>query len=658
MDRRCILSEKVVGVWDGRVIDDAKGIETDTNLSALTKIEEFEPGNTILAVMGWDGFFIYDDRADPVDMARAYMEVVQGESCGKCVPCRMGTRVATDILTRIADGKGREEDLDTLRNVAEVVRDGSMCELGHSSMNAVRALLDQYEDEFREAIVEGRRRPRGHYHTKVTAPCIEACPERLDIPRYIEYIRSGRYADSLSVIHEKNPLASVCGRVCVRFCEFACRRGRLDDPVDIKHLKRFVSDVEMDAAVKHYQPEASIALDARRVAIVGAGPAGMTAAYHLLQKGYRATIFEALNEPGGMAAVGIPDYRLPRQVLQAELDVIQKMGAEIHYGKRLGADFTLKSLREEGYEAIFLAIGAQNGRSLGVEGEDQKPIGYMLGVEFLRKVNLREPIQVAQKAVIVGGGNVAMDCARSSIRLGVKKVHIVYRRNREAMPADKVEVREAEEEGVVYHFLCNPTRLMIEDGCLVGVECIRMELGEPDASGRRRPVPIEGSEFVIECDMIIPAIGQSVDVTFLKGEELPELTRRGTIAADGDTLETSLEGVFAGGDCVSGPVTLIEAMAAGFRVSHSIDQYLGEGKVTLTEDERLSRVYRPLAEMDGDVVDRLGRGENRIEMLARSVADRADDFDEIETGLSPEDALLEADRCLRCYRIILVAAER
>lgn len=650
------MADTLIGVWDGRTVDERGGVASDSQLSGIARMDEYAPGNKILAVMGWDGFFIYDDRADPVDMARAYMEVVQRESCGKCVPCRMGTKVAADILTRIADGKGREEDLDTLRNVAELVRDGSMCELGHSSMVAVSALLDRYEDEFRNAIIEGRRRQRGHYHTKVTAPCIEACPERLDVPRYIEYIRSGRYADSLSVIHEKNPLASVCGRVCPRFCEFACRRGKLDDPVDIRHLKRFVSDVEMDAAVKHYEPEVAISPDAKRVAIIGAGPAGMTAAYHLLRKGYRVTVFESLSQPGGMAAVGIPDYRLPREVLQSELDVIRKMGADVHYGKRFGTDFALASLREDGYDATFLAIGAEKGRGLGVENEDSEPAGYMIGIDFLRKVNLHESIEMGRKAVVVGGGNVAMDCARCSRRLGAD-VHLVYRRNREAMPADKVEIQEAEEEGVVYHFLCNPTRLIVEDGSLVRVECVRMELGEPDASGRRRPVPIEGSEFIIDCDMVIPAIGQSVNADCLTGEAGLELSRRGTIVADGDTLETSLEGVFAGGDCVTGPGALIEAMAAGFRVSHSIDQYLREGKVTLTEDERLSRIYRPLADLDVDEVDRLGRGETRIDMPTRSVADRVDDFDEIETGLSPEDALLEADRCLRCYRIILVATE-
>ncbi len=647
-----------VGVWGDRTVDNRHDGGDSESFAGLARIREYEPGNQIKAIFGWNGFFLFDGDVDLIDMARAYLDVVQRESCGKCVPCRMGTRVAADILTRIGEGKGVEEDLETLRRVGEVVKAGSMCELGHTSMNAVLALLDHFEDEFRQAVVDGRHRRRGSYHTKVTAPCIEACPERLDIPRYIEYIKSARYTESLSVIHERNPLSSVCGRVCVRFCEFACRRAKLDDPVNIKHLKRFVSDVEMDAAVKKYDPVVTIRPDAPRIAVIGAGPAGMTAAYHLLLKGYPVEIFEALYEPGGMAAMGIPDYRLPREVLRAEFETLQKMGVTIHYGKALGRELTLESLKAGGFGAVFLAIGAQKGTVLGIEGEDRHPKGYLTGIDFLRRVNLNEPVEVGRVAVVVGGGNVAMDCSRSALRLGFQKVHLVYRRTREEMPADREEIHDAMEEGVEFHFLSNPVRLLIEEGKIAGVECIRMGLGEPDASGRRRPIPIEGSEFVIECDTVLPAIGQKVDTSCLQCECSPELTRWDTVKADADTLQTSLEGVFAGGDCVSGPATLIEAMAAGFRVSNSIDQYLREGKVALTEDERMSRVFRAVSAIDEDRVDRLGSGMRRIKMPMRSVEDRVDDFEEVEMGLSPEDALLEADRCLRCYRILLVAAEK
>ncbi len=627
--------------------------------TVFEKIGEYEPGYPVRAIMDWEGYRLADGAAsvDLIDMARAYMEVVQGESCGKCVPCRMGTRVAADILTRIADGKGDEQDITTLRNVGELVRAGSMCELGHTSMNAVLALLNEQETMFRVAIHDGKRRPRGKYHVKVTAPCVEACPERLDIPRYIENIKAGRYTESLAIIHEKNPLAAVCGRVCVRFCEFACRRGKLDDPVSIKHLKRFVSDVAMDAAIKKHAPTVEICAGAPRVAIIGAGPAGVTAAYHLLRKGYAVEIFEALDEPGGMAAVGIPDYRLPRDVLRNEVAIIQEMGATIHYTQRLGRDFTVASLKEDGFAAVFLAIGAQKSAPMRIPGEAINPTGYYPGIEFLRRVNRNEPIEAGKVAVVVGGGNVAMDCARCAVRLGVPEVHLVYRRTRAEMPADKVEVHDAEEEGVMYHFLCNPTRLVIQEGKVTGVECIRMELGEPDASGRRSPQPLPGSEFVIPCDMIIPAIGQKVDASLLGHDGAPGANKWSTVSANAETLVTDVPGVFAGGDCVSGPATLIEAMAAGFRVSHSIDQYLRQGRVSLTEDERMSRVFRALASADEDDVDRFG-GAHRIDHPMRPVRDRIDDFEEVEGALSPEDALLEADRCLRCYRIFLVATDK
>lgn len=652
------MSKIVVGVWNDQVVDNRHNGHDDSAFANIEQIIEFEPGNQIQAILGWNGFCLFDEEVDLVDMARAYMDVVQAESCGRCIPCRMGTRVAADILTRIGEGKGREDDLDTLRRIGVMVRAGSKCELGHTSMNAVLALLDQFENEFRKAIVEGKHRPRQTYHAKVTAPCIEACPERLDIPRYIEFIKSARYTESLSVIHERNPLSSVCGRVCVRFCEFACRRAKLDDPVSIKHLKRFVSDVEMDAAVKRYDPIVNIKPGAPKIAIIGAGPAGMTAAYHLLLLGYPVEIFEALNEPGGMAAMGIPDYRLPREVLRAEFETLQKMGVQIHYDRVLGRDFTLEELKEQGFRATFLAIGAQKGSNIGIQGEEQNPKGYFPGIEFLRYVNLNVPIETGKVAVVVGGGNVAMDCSRSALRLGVTEVHLLYRRTRDEMPADREEIHDAEDEGVQFHFLSHPVRVLIEEGNIKGVECIRMELGEPDASGRRRPVAVQGSEFIIECDMLIPAIGQKVDVSCLEGGCSPELTRWNTLKVDPDALQTSEEGIFAGGDCVSGPATLIEAMAAGFRVSHSIDQYVREGRVTLTEDERMSRVFRTVAAIDEDTVDRLGSGVHRIKMPMRSVEDRVDDFEEVEMGLSPEDALLEADRCLRCYRILLVATEK
>jgi formate dehydrogenase beta subunit len=358
-----------------------------------------------------------------------------------------------------------------------------------------------------------------------------------------------------------------------------------------------------------------------------------------------------------MAAVGIPDYRLPRDVLRAEVALVERMGAEIVYGHAIGVDMSLDDLLARGYGAVFLAIGAQLGHRLGIAGESPAPRGYYLGIDYLRRLNSGEPLGIGHRVVVVGGGNVAMDCARSARRSGAE-VHIVYRRVREAMPADPDEVRDAEEEGVQLHFLCNPISVRAAEGAVTGVECLRMRLGEPDASGRRRPVPIEGSGFDIACDTLLPAIGQSVDLSWLAVGEGLGLSRQRTLAVDPDTLATNLPGVYAGGDCVTGPASIIEAMAAGTRASESIDQYLRTGRPVVTDQQRRARVARALSAGDEPPVDRLGAGAARVAMATRPAAERSSDFEPVELGFTPEEALREAQRCLRCYRLVLLATER
>ena len=655
-----IVKDGCFGSWDGVMYagEALESLPEDTKeiVVGLFEMTRGLSDGKVSSLVGWKGFFLFGETADPVDMARAYAQKMQETSCGKCLPCRMGTRIIADLLRKICDGHGREQDLHTVQRMIEVVRAGSMCELGHHSMHAVGALLASFPEKFENCVLHGVRRPRQTYFFKVTAPCIEACPVHLDVPRYIELIRSGRYVQALSVIHEHNPLAAVCGRVCVRFCEMACRRGMLDTPVDIKHLKQFVSDVELDAAVRTFTPFCKKTPEALRVAIVGAGPAGLMAAYILLQRGYSVTIFEALEEPGGMAALGIPDYRLPRKVLRSEIDVILNMGAEINYDTALGKDISLTGLLEE-HNAVFLAIGTQKGRCMGVPGEDRHPEGYMIGVEFLRWINLGKPRFRGKRALVVGGGNVAMDCSRSALRLGFDEVHLVYRRDRDAMPADKVEVGEAEAEGVMFHFMVNPVRIMMEDDGVVGVECVRMQPGEPDANGRRRPEPVPGSEFVIPCDMLIPAIGQAMDQSWMKDDVPLELTPWKTIETNPLTMETSVPGIFSGGDCVSGPATLVEALAAGERAARSMDQYLQNVPYAMEKDEQLSYFYQSLARLDKDVIDRPAQGFDRMKMRERPVIERIQDFEQVEQAISPEDALLEANRCLRCYRIVMVGME-
>jgi formate dehydrogenase beta subunit len=630
--------------------------ETKAILLELCEMSRGIPGVKMNCLLGWKGFFLIGQGADPVDMARAYACRIQETSCGKCLPCRAGTRIIADLLTRICDGHGREQDIAAIERMIEVVRAGSMCEMGHQSIVTVRVLMDEFRDRFVDAVVNPFRRSRGRYDFKVTAPCIEACPVHLDVPGYIEFIRSGRYAQALDVIREHNPLPAVCGRVCVRFCEQACRRGMLDNPVDIKHLKQFVSDVELEAAVRPGRVPGDVSPQAGRVAIVGSGPAGIMTAYVLLQRGHQVTLFESMEEPGGMAALGIPDYRLPRNILREEIRVIENMGATIHYSTTVGRDVSLHKLHT-GFDAVFLGIGTQNGRPMGIAGEDEHPPGYMLGVEFLRRINLGKPARRGKKALVVGGGNVAMDCSRSALRLGFDEVHLVYRRDRAAMPADKVEIHEAEEEGVNFHFQVNPVRILCEENGVTGVECVRMKPGKPDAKGRRRPEPVSGSEYVIACDMVIPAIGQSMDISWMEKDCALEMTRWKTLQVDPLTMATNVSGIFAGGDCTSGPATLVEALAAGERAARTIDQYIRGIPPAMEKDEQLSFFYNLLARLDKDVIDRPARGFDRMKMRERNVQERIRDFDQVEKSISPEDALLEADRCLRCYRIVMIGRE-
>jgi len=578
------------------------------------------------SIMGSGGMVVMDEDTCMVDVAHYFLSFTQSESCGKCVPCRLGTKQMLDILENICNGEGKLEDIDLLLELGEQVKVGSLCGLGQTAPNPVLTTLRYFRDEYEEHIKRHHCRAavcRG----LVTAPCSHICPAGIDVPCYVRFISQGKPAEALAVIREKIPFPAICGLVCFHPCEAKCRRGQLDEAIAIRMLKRFAA--EHDTGI--WKQNTKVAPPTgKRVAIVGSGPAGLTAAYYLAKLGYSVTVFEALPEPGGMMQVGIPDYRLPKDILKAEIEEIKDVGVELKTNTRVES---LDDLFTQGYEAVFLAIGAHQGLSIGVEGEDSPRV--IECVNFLRDVNLGKKLELGKRVAIIGGGNAAVDSARTALRLGVKEVTIVYRRTRAEMPASPEEIEEALSEGVQIHFLVAPSRIISQDG-RVELGCIRMELGEMDASGRRRPEPIKGSEFIMNFDTIIAAIGQRPDIP---DQFNLALGRGSIIEVDSDTLATSREGVFAGGDAVSGPASVIEAIAAGRQAAISIDKYLG-GSGDIDE------VLAPLEEAGTPLEE--AEEKRRPEMPTLPVEQRLSDFSQVELGYSDQMAIEEAMRCLRC----------
>jgi len=467
-------------------------------------------------------------------------------------------------------------------------------------------------------------------------PCRATCPLHVNVQGYVALISQGKFREALELIREKNPLPGICGRVCTHPCETECQRQRVDDPVAICLLKRAAADYGKEADVElKIEREKDI-----KVAIIGSGPAGLTAAYDLRLMGYKVTVFEKLPVAGGMLAVGIPDYRLPKNVLREEISILEKLGIEIKLNTPIGESLTIEDLKNDGYQAIFIAVGAHVSMKLQIPGEDLEGVYY--GVEFLRKVNLGEKVKVGEKVAVIGGGNVAIDAARVAFRLGAKQVSIIYRRSRAEMPASEEEIEEAEKEGIKILYLAAPTRILGKEGKIAQLECIRMRLGEPDASGRRRPIPIPGSEFTIDVDMVIPAIGQVSDLSFLGSNYEFNLIKGKRFEVDPVTLETNIKGIFAGGDAVTGPDTVIEAMAAGRKAAISIDRYLSGKDMRVGREGEGAQKSEIEADLEGV------KPEKREKVATLSVDKRKGNFKEVVLGFSKEEAIREAKRCLAC----------
>ncbi len=584
------------------------------------------------SIMGSGGLVVMDETTCMVDLARYFVTFTQNESCGKCVPCRLGTQQMRMILDDICEGRGTEASIAQLEALGEAVGKGSLCGLGQTAPNPVLTTIKYFRDEYL-AHVREKRCPAGVCESLFVATCSNRCPSEVDIPAYISLVKEGRIEEAMRFHMDRNPFPSVCARVCPHPCEARCRRDTLDSPVAIRAVKRFMVDEAIDVSMPVMErPEE----ERGRVAVVGAGPAGLSAAYFLRRLGHDVSVYEAMAEPGGMLRYGIPSYRLPRKELERDIERISSMGVKIVCGAAIGKKLSIAKLRKE-HDAVFVGSGAWSDVTMGVAGEEGP--GVASGIAFLKTVELGGKVdRIDGDAVVVGGGNTAIDAARTALRLGASSVTVAYRRTREEMPVQPEEITEALEEDVRFEFLVAPVEIVRNGKAPVAIKLQRMRLGDFDDSGRRRPEPIEGEFIELPAAHIIRAIGQKPIVP----TGGPPVSRRGTVSVDRFSLATEVDGVFAGGDAVLGPATAVEAIAHGRRAAEAIEHYLNP-------DIRMHFPWNAPRTLDTEFDPAAAPSTvPRQESTKLAPDERRACFGEVEMALCAADARLEAGRCLRC----------
>ncbi|MGN0297767.1 MAG: NAD(P)-binding protein [Lachnospiraceae bacterium] len=560
----------------------------------------------------------------PVDLALNFLRLCHAQTCGKCVPCRIGLGQLANFIQDVLDGKATMETLGEIEHLANTIVNSADCAIGYEAARMVIRGLEGFRDDYISHIKEHKCT----YHMTQPVPCVALCPAGVDIPGYIALVREGRNADAVRLIRKDNPFPTACALICEHPCEARCRRNMMDTSINIRGIKRYAVD---HAGI--VPPPACGPSTGKRVAIVGGGPSGLSAAYFLSLMGHKCVVYEMKSKLGGMLRYGIPNYRFPRARLQEDLDCILATGVEVKYNTKIGVDVSIRELREQ-YDAVYVSIGAHNDKKLGLEGEDSK--GVMSAVELLNEIgNDNMPDFTGKTVVVVGGGNVAMDCVRSAVRLGAKKSIIAYRRRKEDMTALPEEVEGALEEGCELLELHAPSRIESdENGNVCAFWAKPQIIGTISAWGRARVDAAAKEEVRIPCDIVIVAIGQGIETrTF---EEAGMSVKRGNIIAMPEGDVPDLPGIFAGGDCVTGPATVIRAIAAGKVAAANIDNYLG---------------YNHLISVDVDIPPanlEHKPATGRINLTEIKADERVKNFEHIECGMSDEEVCQECNRCLRC----------
>jgi NADH-quinone oxidoreductase subunit F len=603
---------------------------------------DYDTLQRIGAIMGSGGMVVMDENNCMVEIARFFLEFTQSESCGKCAPCRLGTTQLLSILSRITCGQGTPEDLDHIREIGTTVTESSLCGLGQTcakpALSTLKFFAKEYEDHIKEHRCAG-----AVCDSMVISACQHACPAGIDVPNYVAAVARGQYQQAVEIIRERNPFPAVCGRICIHPCETKCRRGELDDPVAIRSLKRFASDWYFE----HIGPETDPFPITRKqtVAVVGAGPAGLTCGYYLAKTGYKVTVFESQDRGGGMLGIAVPEFRLPRDIIEKEIAHIENCGVDICYNTPIDAKNTVNDLMAKGFNAVFIAAGAQASMRMGIAGEGEGIQGLYYGLQFLMEVRTGKSVPLSGKVIVIGGGNVAIDAARTALRMGAKDVHIYYRRTIQEMPAWGKDIEEAEEEGISIHPMWAPKSIQHVDGKVTGMEFVRSKTVY-DADGRSRLSVDENTQEAVDAGAVIIAIGQAPDISFLSKDSQIERSLWGSLEVDANRLSTNVPGIFAGGDFTTGPSTVIAAIASGRRAAIAIHRYLSgdTSRINIIDEKTPMPVDAGLA-LDEESAEE----KRRIRVELEKPNDRVRDFREVEKGFAGEaEACLEAYRCLRC----------